>query len=212
MITVPLTLLALISAVIHIRAENQGPPIQKYIFKPLTTTLIILIALLAQNGGSGPYQYLIVAGLLFSLAGDIFLMLPSDRFIAGLISFLIAHIFYIVAFVSDTGVAPVWGLVPFLVYGAIIYSFLAPHVGKLRVPVIIYMLAILVMAWQALGRWLTLDDTFALLALIGAVLFVVSDSILALNRFRQPFRLARTLTMATYYSAQWLIALSIGGL
>ncbi len=158
-----------------------------------------------------PYQGLIIAGLIFSLAGDVFLMLPSDQFIAGLVSFLIAHIFYILAFVLDAGGAAVWWILPFLLYGAIIYSYLAPHVGKLRLPVIIYMLAILVMAWQALGRWLALGDMGGLLAFAGALLFVVSDSILALNRFRQPFRLARTLTMSTYYTAQWLIALSISG-
>lgn len=207
-----LTIGALITAVIHVRAEYKGPPIQKYIFKPLTTSLIILIALLADPAGVvASYKFLIIAGLLFSLAGDIFLMLPTDRFIAGLVSFLIAHLFYIAAFISDTGVATAWWLLPFLVYGAVIYTRLAPHLGRLKVPVIIYMIAILVMAWQAAGRWSATPESGRLVAFGGAVLFVISDSVLAWNRFRKPFRAARALTMGTYYTAQWLIALSIEG-
>jgi uncharacterized membrane protein YhhN len=210
MLTGTLTVIALITAVIHVRAEYKGPPIQKYIFKPLTTSLIILIAVLSERGDSeSSYRLLIIAGLLFSLAGDVFLMRPSDRFIAGLVSFLIAHVLYIAAFVTDAGVATFWWVIPFLIYGAIVYAFLAAHVGKLRVPVIIYMVAILIMAWQAAGRWYDMRETGRLLAFIGAVLFVISDSVLALNRFRQPFKAARALTMGTYYSAQWFIALSI---
>jgi len=207
-----LSLLILISGVIHVRAEYKGPPLQKYIFKPLTTSLIILIAILTRAEVASPYKILIVTGLLFSLAGDIFLMLPSDRFIAGLISFLTAHLFYIVAFVVDSGLASALWAVPFLVYGASIFYLLAPHVGKMRIPVIVYILVISFMAWQATGRWYEIRGERTFLAFIGAALFVTSDSVLALNRFRKPFAPARALTMSTYYTAQWLIALSIGPL
>jgi uncharacterized membrane protein YhhN len=80
----------------------------------------------------------------------------------------------------------------------------------MRVPVIIYMIAILLMAWQAAGRWIETPQIGPLLAFAGASLFVISDTVLALNRFRRPFKLARVLTMGTYYPAQMLIALSIG--
>ncbi len=208
-----LTVAALITAVIHVRAEYTGPPLQKYIFKPLTTSLIILIALLAEPAGVvAPYKPLIVAGLLFSLAGDVFLMLPSDRFIAGLVSFLMAHLLYIAAFIADAGTAAAWWLLPLLAYGAVVYAYLAPHLGKMKLPVITYMVAILGMAWQAAGRWSAAPESGRLAAFIGAVLFVISDSVLAWNRFRTPFRAARALTMGTYYAAQWLIAMSVGGL
>jgi uncharacterized membrane protein YhhN len=93
-----MSLLVLLSASLHIRAEYSGPRWQVYVFKPLTTTLIIILALMATEPVSPFYQAMIVIGLVFSLGGDIFLMLPSDRFIGGLVSFLIAHLFYIVAF------------------------------------------------------------------------------------------------------------------
>ncbi len=206
-----LSVIALITAVIHIRAEYKGPPLHIYIFKPLTTSLIILIVIVEKNTVSPIYQYLILLGLLFSLSGDVFLMLPSDQFIGGLVSFLIAHLFYIAAFVNDAQTAVGWVLIPLLIYGGIIYFYLSPHVGKLKIPVVVYMLAILAMAWQAWSRWLVQNNTGALLALVGAILFVISDSVLALNRFRRPFKLARLLTMGTYYSAQWFIALSVIG-
>lgn len=212
MLAAGLSIVVLITAVIHIRAEIKEIPLQKYVFKPLTTSLIILIAILTTAEVAAPYKLLIVIGLLFSLAGDIFLMLPSDRFIPGLISFLIAHLLYIGAFTGDSGVASAVWAIPFFVYGGAIYLTLAHHLGKMRIPVIVYMLVISTMAWQAAGRWDEIGQTRSLMAFGGAVLFVISDSVLALNRFKQPFRFARALTMATYYSAQWLIALSIGPL
>ena len=86
MTTIILTILAVISASIHMWGEYQGPDILIYIFKPLTMILIITIAVLAKEPPSRKYKYAIIAGLLFSLMGDIFLMLPLDLFIAGLLS------------------------------------------------------------------------------------------------------------------------------
>jgi len=74
---------------------------------------------------------------------------------------------------------------------------------------LIYMLVILIMAWRALEQQFQMPGQKSLLALMGALLFVVSDSALALNRFRRPFAAAQLVILSTYYTAQWLIALSI---
>ena len=206
-----LTLLVVVFGGLTIRAEYLGPRLQVYIFKPLTTILILVIAVLVGGSSSSIYKYLIFAGLVFSLAGDVFLMLPSDQFIAGLVSFLIAQLLYVAAFTTGKGFSFNWlSVIPFLVYGIVIYVVLSPHLGSMRLPVIVYMLAILTMAWQGWERWSTLSEKGALLGFAGAALFVISDSILALNRFRGEFASARALTLTTYYAAQWLIALSIG--
>jgi uncharacterized membrane protein YhhN len=154
---------------------------------------------------------MIVAGLLFSLAGDVLLMLPSDRFAAGLASFLVAHLFYIAAFAADAGFgsAPL-ALLPFVLGCAALYLLLRPNLGRLEIPVLLYMLVIAVMAWQAVARWLAVGQLGALLACIGAVLFVVSDAALALNRFHRPIPAASLLKRSTYFGGQWLIAVSIG--
>ena len=209
MLTAILTVLAVISASIHIRAEYRGPHLHIHIFKPLTMVFILLIAILGQ-AAPPRYKYLIIAGLICSMAGDAFLMSPWDRFVAGLVAFLIAHLFYIAAFTSELQVVLWWPLLPLVIYGIFIYSILSPSLGKLKVPVIAYIVVILVMAWQAWELWIQTDQNGALLAFIGAVLFVISDTILAINRFRGQFRLARALNLMTYFAAQWLIAGSIG--
>ncbi|MCB8982923.1 MAG: lysoplasmalogenase [Ardenticatenaceae bacterium] len=206
-----LTVAAAVTAVLAIQGEYKPNRSQVYLFKPLTTILIILIAFLGRDVTTPLYKGLVIAGLIFCLGGDVFLMLPARYFIAGLVSFLIGHLLYIAAFVSAAGFqfAPLW-LLPLAVYGGLVYSLLHPHLGHMRLPVIIYMVAILTMAWQALARWSVQPTSSALLAAVGAVFFVLSDSALALDRFRARFKSARVIVLGTYWLAQWLIALSVG--
>jgi uncharacterized membrane protein YhhN len=207
MTTIVLTILTIISAGIHLWGEYNGPAILIYLFKPLTMVFIISIATLAKRPPSNRYKYAVIAGLLFSMVGDVFLMLPMDLFIAGLISFLVAHLIYIYAFRSGRP----WRIkfMPVLllaIYGVVIYSILLPGLNGMAVPVAVYVVVILTMAWQAWDQWDQARARWALLAFIGALLFVISDTVLALNRFGEPFQAARALTLSTYYSAQWLIS------
>ncbi|TEU13907.1 MAG: lysoplasmalogenase [Anaerolineales bacterium] len=171
---------------------------------------ILLIAVLSGKPDTLRYKYVIIADLVCSLAGDVFLMLPSDRFVAGLVSFLFAYLFYIVAFTSGTGFGFSWRLLPCAIYGVLIFSILAPHLGQMKLPVLVYMVVILVMAWQAWERWSQIGQSAALLAFLGAVLFLISDSALAVNRFRGRYKSAQALMLSTYFAAQWLIARSVG--
>ena len=204
-----LVLLVIFSASILIRAEYRGPRWHIYLFKPLTMVFILLIAMLGQ--ATVPfYKYMIIIGLVFSMAGDVFLMLPSNRFVAGLVAFLIAHLFYITAFASEINSLVGWPLIPLAVYGIFIYILLDSFLGKLKIPVLVYVVAILVMAWFAWERWIQTSQTGTLLAFIGAVLFVISDTILAINRFRGEFKSAEFLKLIAYFAAQLLIAGSVG--
>lgn len=202
----------LLAAILAIRAYylDAARRWQAYVFKPLATLLVLTLAL-SQSASTPAYRWAVVGGLVFSTAGDIFLMLPRDRFVAGLVSFLIAHLFYIFAFSIGVpfGAAPLLWL-PFFAAGgvvvAVIWRGLAP---ALRGAVIAYVVVIAVMAGQAAGRWHTIGGDAALAAALGAALFVVSDSVLAINRFRVQFRAERALTLGTYWAAQTLIVLSI---
>lgn len=208
MLVAVLSILAFASAVLAILSAYQKRVLTHYLFKPLTVVLIILIALQSKHATSPFYRQAIIAGLIFSLAGDIFLMLP-DRFIPGLVSFLFAHVFYIAAFTYESGGAlSFWTLIPFLLYGCLMLRVLWPHLGKLKLPVLIYMAAILAMGWTAAGRRLLTEQRGSLLAFLGAILFIASDSALALDKFRGRFRSAQLLILSTYFTAQWLIALS----
>ncbi len=204
-----LLLAVLGSAFGHIRAEYRGPRWQVYLFKPMTTALILLVALASPHTPGAFYRGAILAGLLLSLAGDVFLMLPRDRFVAGLVSFLAAHLCYIAAFSSGValGLSP-WTTVPLLVVAVILLWLLWPHLGSMRLPVLLYVAVILCMAWRALARWQQVGGGEALGAAVGALLFVASDSALALDRFRGRFRSAQLVILSTYTIAQWLIASS----
>ncbi len=208
--TIALLVLIAFSALICIRSEYRKRKILLYIFKPLTTILIIFLALQTDDFSFFAYKNWILGGLVFSLFGDIFLMLPKDRFVAGLVSFLVAHLFYIFAFCAQTGFHFSWWiLLPLLIVAIIIFSFLRQGLGKLKIPVIVYMAAIMAMAWQALEWWNFSDNSQALFASIGAILFVFSDSMLAIDRFRKSFKSAKVVILSTYFSAQVLIVFSI---
>lgn len=181
-----------------------------YVFKPLTIALIIAVAWTAGRGTPDRYFWLVIAGLAFSAVGDVLLMLPRDRFVAGLASFLIAHLLYIAAFSTPAGVfaAPLLAL-PFFGAAAVLLLILLPRSGALAIPVTVYGLAIATMGWQAATRWWSLDDPASLCALLGAVLFMLSDSVLALNRFYRRFAVAEAFLLSTYFAGQTLIALSV---
>ena len=207
--TAVLSTLALASALLDIGAERRGDRRRVYLFKPLTTALIILVALQTKHATAPAYKPLIVAGLVCSLAGDVFLMLPRDRFVAGLVSFLFAHLCYVGAFTLDGGGAPrAWAAAPLVVYGAAMLGLLWPRLGRLKAPVVVYVGVILAMAWQAANRWLAAPAGGSMSALAGALLFVASDSALAWGRFRGAFPGAQAVVLGTYFAAQWLIALS----
>ena len=209
-LTLPLSAGILLSALLALRGATAGPRRLLYIFKPLTTGLILVLALVLPGTVPSPYRPLLLLGLVASLAGDVFLMLPRDLFLAGLGSFLLTHLCYAAAFGTASG----WHLsllpIGLLVLSAgLILSTLWPALGRMRLPVLLYVSALLLMVWQADERWLAMHGTPALLALIGAVLFLVSDTVLALDRFRRPVRQGQILILATYWVAQYLIARSV---
>ena len=206
--TVTFSILVLASALIAVRAEHKGFRRQVYVFKPLTLVLVVLVALQGAHKMSGTYMALVVAGLACSLAGDVLLMLPRERFVAGLVSFLFAHLFYIAAFTLGGARVNGWALAALVLYGALMLGLLWARLGGLKAPVAVYVAVILLMALQASGRWLAGGSHGAPLAALGSWLFLVSDSALAVNRFRGEFRGAKILTLSTYFVAQWLIALS----
>jgi uncharacterized membrane protein YhhN len=180
-----------------------------YLLKPLTTIFIVLLVLFNHSPVTLTYKYLILAGLTFSLAGDIFLMFPEDRFISGLISFLIAHILYIIAFAPGVVLPLQWWPGFFvLVFLIIILRLILPGADTLKVPVVIYTVIIGGMLWIATERMLNLGTISALQAAVGAALFVASDSALAVRRFIRNFPASEGIILATYYAAQLLIALS----
>jgi uncharacterized membrane protein YhhN len=161
------------------------------------------------------YRRWIVIGMLFSLAGDVFLMLPQDAFVAGLVTFLIGHVCFIRASLTDTRfAAKPWALLACLAYGGLNLWALWPSLPPaLYAPVVVYVLVLATMAGQALARsWWHASDGLAGPArwmAAGALLFMLSDTLLAWNRFRLAIPLSALWILATYYAALWCLARSV---
>jgi uncharacterized membrane protein YhhN len=188
------------------RARRQR--VLEYVCKPATTAgLLALAAVLDPAAGLGTRRAWFVAALAFSAVGDVALMVPGDRFVAGLLAFLLAHLCYVVGFFLP-GPRP-WALAA---AGAVVVVLVLPVAGRilhaldthqrLRTPVAVYMAVITVMTATALASgspW----------AGAGAVLFAASDGMIAWDRFVRPFRAAPVAVMVSYHLAQAGLVLSL---
>ena len=180
------------------------------VFKPLT--MLIAIAFVAaraySTGDRVRFDALLMVALVFSLAGDVFLMLPGNYFIPGLASFLVAHIFYIALFRQGHGWFPSKrALVGVLAVGAMMYSIVWGGLNDpvLKIAVAAYVTVISLMAAQAIGRATITGDAASRWVALGACVFMVSDSLIAINKFVTPVALSSLWILATYYCAQMLI-------
>lgn len=197
-----------------VRAALKGNQGQVYLLKPLSTLLVIAVALLSLlvPAAQPAFTLWIAAGLVLSLGGDVALMFESNRaFLIGLVLFLLAHVVYSIAFTMPNGfhAADIVTGAVMLAIGAAIYLYLRPGLGSMNGPVILYMLIICFMASRALSTFFgdAFTTTQAWLLSLGAIFFVFSDIVLAVNRFRGPLKRHR-LSLFAYYSGQLLIALT----
>ncbi len=181
---------------------------ESYFFLPSKIIpILVLIFFLAKDWAFLQKKgKLVVSALIFSLFGDSFLALPNPSyFVPGLGSFLVAQLIYAYAFSLGAKFSPLRAL-PFLGFGIIFFYFLAPELGALTIPVAVYVTAICLMGWRSASRIGTLK-VFQL-GFIGALIFILSDSIIAYSMFlnkNMDRHLASLLIMITYYVAQFLI-------
>jgi uncharacterized membrane protein YhhN len=179
-----------------------APASVEIVLKGLSVTLLALIAMQAS-------QRLLSLALLLSSLGDVLLACGPNFFLSGLAAFLCSHLVYIVLFVRRrASVAaprgPIWFPALLLVFGLAFGAWLAPSLGALRVPVFCYIAAIIAMVAAASrasygSRWV----------LAGAVLFLISDSLLGAGRFKTQIPLGGFLVWTTYYAGQCAIALGV---
>ena len=191
-------------------------PLLEHLTKPtLVPALLLYLYLNAQGEVDTPVR-LVAAGLILSWLGDVILLL-SDRnelfFALGLVAFLIAHMLYIAAYIrSVRGAAgaallrrqPGW-LLPFVLLFVVLYSSLYPGLGSMRIPVFVYTATILLMAVFALNRKDRVPKASFYVCLFGALLFILSDFLLAFDKFLVPIPYAGVFVTSTYVAAQVLI-------
>jgi len=186
-------------------------PWLNFAFKPLATLCVIAWAALGHSD-DGLVKRWIVAGLVFSLLGDIALLWPVQGFLAGLIAFLLGHLSYLVAltrrakFLASRPAFGAWAIVA----ASVLASLWAGVPADMRVPVLVYVTALSAMAAQATSVWIARraqpDVAKWRVVAIGAALFVLSDAILATDKFVGGVPLPTLWNLSLYWLGQWFIA------
>ena len=197
---------AAVSALLAIAADwNEKRHGLFYLLKPLTTLLIMGIA---AQAAPGDLRTLMLVALGLSLLGDICLMFSGNVwFMAGLSSFLLAHLAFIPALLHGVPLPtlPLWSLVV-VVWGLAFFAWLLPKTGPLKIAVVIYGTVLMAMTLSAIARWHALPGIASAWAATGAVLFVISDSSLSVYQFNGRYEGAQAIILSTYWSAIGCIA------
>ncbi|NLO38287.1 MAG: lysoplasmalogenase [Ruminiclostridium sp.] len=180
----------------------------------ITKVLLMPLLLLVYLAGSKEPQIIIILALFFCFLGDVFLGFPNC-FLQGLSAFLIGHIFYAVRFISDIGAGsklPWWIFlfaIVYAAYGIIFCSKLSIPNQKMRTAAYIYSAILLVVSFLSLLRFGSVTGYSFWMVLVGTLLFITSDSILAYNRFQKRTPSGTVWVMATYGAAQLIIILGL---
>lgn len=198
-----------LTGVICIAIGSSTTIIPEFLAKALLMPILIFILALNIHKKLNHFDKLMFAGLLFSWAGDMVLEFKG-LFIPGLAFFLLAHVMYLVVFFKTPGSNVIFKkkwylLIPVVLYGASLIFYLYNDLAAMKIPVILYSLIILTMLTGAINRLEKVNRISYYLVLAGAILFVISDSAIAINKFSHPFDSAGIVIMMTYILAQYLI-------
>jgi|SRR5687767_9941577 len=208
----PWLLLFIVVLAIEIAAVIINNQFLQFVFKPLLMPMLagyLLSELKSENSGLKKW---ILAAIFFSWVGDILLMLVDkdpEFFLAGLISFLVAHIFYVLTFFqflrNEKVKIRVWIMIVVAASYLLLMIWLSPYLGEMKWPVRIYGFVICTMLFLAMHLSYIKFKSAGILVMYGALLFVISDFLIATNKFYGSLGIIGFLIMLTYGLAQLLI-------
>ena len=170
----------------------------RFFTKPLLLPILISVYISRVKSEKNQLDTFFLIGLILSFFGDLFLLFKWG-FLPGLGSFLLAHVFYIISFRKKIQ-KPIWKFWPVVLglFATILLISLFPYLKEMKIPVIIYAVVISAMMYAAL-------KTQNRNLIIGALLFLISDTLLSINLFVQPLMILNLLVMITYVMAQWFL-------
>ncbi len=188
----------------------------RFFAKPLIVLSLMVYVWVNRKRVQAAFMQLLMGALFFSWLGDVFLQLEkftASFFLIGLSAFLIAHVFYIILFNKifkrEKGSLKVFLIIPAIIYYVSLILFLLPGLGGMTIPVLVYGLVITIMLIIAVHIYFRTNSPSGMYIAIGAILFVVSDSLLAINKFHTAFAYAGVFIMLTYGLAEYFIVRGI---
>lgn len=210
-----LSIIFFVTGVLFIASHYLNLTIPAFVTKiMIIPPLIIILALNLRNEKNRLHKFMFL-GLFFSWVGDVLLEIPGGgevMFMAGLGGFLVSLMFFAIAFFAAPGRSEIfhrrfWLILPGLLYGLAMGIYLSDFLGNMLIPVIIYETVMIIMLTGAISRVGKVNPASFYTVLAGAILFVISDSILAVDKFAHSCTLSTALIMGTYLLAEWLITI-----
>jgi uncharacterized membrane protein YhhN len=215
------SVLYFLSGIAFILLKHTPGVIPQFLVKAILIPFLILIFIINIRPVIMTSRWILFFALFFSWAGDVVLELPimpgltqqnEILFMIGLLCFMMTHILYFSLFLitpgrNYTGNKFFLFLLLVIIYGAGLLYYLMDDLGEMRIPVIVYTIVLLAMLAAAISRYKKVSSDSYILVVTGAVLFVLSDSFLAINKFSHPFKGSSALIMSTYLTGQFLIVI-----
>lgn len=203
------SILFLLVAIVDLFAVINQCKSLEIIFKPLLMSTLVIVYLFSVKKAN----FWLVSALFFSFWGDVFLLDKNNNFVFGLASFLIAHIMYIKmthSFLHGISlVKTLTAAIPFVTLFAVLLYVVYPNLNELLVPVIIYGIVISFFGALTLLNYRQNKTTYNSWLLLGAILFITSDSLIAINNFYRPDLIFEIAIITLYIVSQYLIVKSV---
>ncbi|ACY86165.1 lysoplasmalogenase [Edwardsiella piscicida] len=201
-------LAVLFSGWLYVDASYRGPSWQRWLFKPLTLLLLLMLGWNAPH--LGPGGYFILLGLLATLAADALLLLPRERMLYAIGALFLSQLLYTISFASAMTLALYWPpLLILLAIGVVLLAIIWGPLETLRWPVVTYVAMMLVMVWIAGAQYFARGDDQGFSLLLGAWLLLLANTVWLIDRFRTHFRAAGALIAFGYFVGHFLIVRSL---
>lgn len=193
---------------LFVDASYRGPRWQRWVFKPVTLLLLLLLAWQAPT--LNVYSYLILLGLAATLVADGLLLLPEERFMYAIGAFFLSHLLYTLSFASQMTITFFWPLpLTLLIIGAILLAVIWTRLAELRWAVTTYVAMTLLMVWLAGEQYFARSTDMAFSLFCGAALLLLGNIFWLTSRYRFTFRASDALVAACYFGGHFLIVRSL---
>jgi len=193
---------------LFVDASYRGPRWQRWLFKPVTLLLLLLLAW--QAPALNVYSYLILLGLAATLVADGLLLLPEERFLYAIGAFFLSHLLYTLSFASQMTLTFFWPLpLVLIIIGAVLLAVIWSRLAEMRWAVSTYIAMTLLMVWLAGEQYFARSTDLAFSLLCGTFLLLIGNVFWLVSRYRFKFRASDAIVAACYFGGHFLIVRSL---